>query len=186
MKRLPAYTLAGLAVLLILQGCAGRGHVIPKDTLSHIYAEMFVADQWLKDHPSSRKTADTTFFYEPVFKKYGYNSKDYDASLRYYTRHPEKFSRLLEKSSDILEQDINRMKGIKNEQELARKFNEAIKGYVSHDFADSTMWSETVADSILTVIKENAERRDSIRTDSLEAPGQLAGAEPLAEEREDL
>lgn len=174
MKSTCKYLPVLIVALFLLQGC-GRGRVIPRNTMSHIYAEMFVADQWLKDHPSSRKTADTTLFYDPILKKYGYNARDYDASVRHYTKHPDRFAKLLEKSVDIIEADIDRMKGIRERQELVRKLNSFSSGYIRSDFADSTSWDGTVAYPILKTIRNNAERRDSVRADSLEASGQFAG-----------
>lgn len=186
MKRLSAYLLAFIAALSLLQGCLGRGRVIPKDAMSRIYAEMFVADQWLRDHPDSRKTADTTLFYDPILKKYGYNARDYDASIRYYSKHTDRYSKVLDKSSEILENEVKRLKDIKYKQELVRKLNSFESSYEYNDFSDSTSWNKTIADSIFIIRKDNAERRDSVRTDSLETARQFIGTEFIATKRESL
>ena len=144
--------------------------------MSAIYVEMYVADQWLKDHPASAKTADTTLFYDPIFKKYGYNFRDYDASLRHYVSRPEDYLKIIEKSVKMLEADLDRLEDIKTRQERARKLNAAICGYEYRDFADLAT----------SLYKYYAERRDSVRTDSLKAPWVVAGIEPIADKREDL
>ena len=185
MKRLSGWLLLLAASVPLVSGC-GRGRVIPKDKMVCIYADMLIADQWLKDHPGARKTADTTFFYEPVFKKYGYNTKDYDASLRFYLKTPDKFSKIMEDAASILDREVERLKNVQEEQKNARNLNARIKGYSRKNFADSLSWGVTLADSILLVLKENAERRDSIRTDTLETAGQLVGSEPVADEGQTL
>ena len=97
-----------LLVALVLTSCGAR--VIPRDTMASIYAEMFLVDQWLKnDRPLSRK-ADTSFVYEPILEKYGYTSADYRKSVVRYMDDPERFSRILEKTEDILNKHIELLK----------------------------------------------------------------------------
>ena len=63
-----------LVLPCLLTGCAQRGRVIPEEKMSRIYEDMLLADQWLRDHPDSRKAADTTLFFDPIFKRYGYRA----------------------------------------------------------------------------------------------------------------
>ena len=95
--------LAGLVLLLLFPGCGRRGRVIPAGKLAEIYVDMFLADQWISDNYSGKRVADTSDFYGPIFKAHGYTFKDYDCSVNHYLQNPEGYSRLLEKSADILE-----------------------------------------------------------------------------------
>lgn len=56
------YSLIGVVLvsLLLLASCSEKGRVIPQDKFSEIYAEMFLADQWLTSRYSERTKADTT------------------------------------------------------------------------------------------------------------------------------
>ena len=71
--------------------------------MADIYADMVLASEWLQVHPEYEKKADTTLFYELVFKKYGYTFRDYDFSLSHYIKDPLGFSKILDKSSERLE-----------------------------------------------------------------------------------
>ena len=102
MERFIRIVLAVLVSAVCLCSCGRDGKVIPRSKLSRIYAEMFLADQWLNDNPGLRKTADTTRFYETIFRKFGYGFEDYDASVNYYLNHPEKYKKIIERTQDKL------------------------------------------------------------------------------------
>lgn len=91
-----------LAALVLVFSCGNRGRVIPADKFADIYADMFLADQWLKNNFQQKKIADTTLFYEPIFNEYGYTLVDYDASVKYYLKKPAKYSKILKKASKKL------------------------------------------------------------------------------------
>ena len=103
-----------LVMLLLLPLSCSRGRIIPARKMAQIYADMLLADQWLRDNPSMRTQADSTLFYGAVFKKYGYSFKDYDASVRFYIEDPAAFSKILKKSSVRLDKRREAM-----EKELA-------------------------------------------------------------------
>lgn len=85
-------------VAWVLSACSKGGRVIPASKMADIYADMFLADQWIASHYSERRKADTTMFYEPIFEKYGYTTKDYDASVKYYISKPDDYSKILKTS----------------------------------------------------------------------------------------
>lgn len=97
-----------LAVLCLALtfSCSGGGKVIPKKKMVRIYADMFVADQWLNQNYKAERVADTSFVYEAIFEKYGYDSEDYRASVDYYIQDPDRFARILRQT--VLELE-NRM-----------------------------------------------------------------------------
>lgn len=156
MKKVLAYVVLALALLSVLASCDRRGRVIPKKTLSKIYAEMFAADEWLRDHPDARKTADTTFFYDPIFKKYGYTRKDYDASVREYIKSPDKYAQLINNTVKILDAEKKRLESIRSKQNLVKAMNDGICGYE---------WKDFEADTSFIYLKSDVERGYSVRTD---------------------
>ena len=98
MKKISEYfVLCALICLCLLPSCH-RARIISARDMSDIYAEMFLADQWLNNNYQVKSTADTTRFYESIFRKYGHDFKDYDASVNYYLRRPEKYRKILERS----------------------------------------------------------------------------------------
>ena len=98
-------------VLLVAVACRGP-RVIPKDTLTDIYTEMFIADQMVRDADIPRAQMDTMLLYEAVFEKYGYDTEDYLYSLRYYLKDPERFGKVFENVSKRLEGEVEALKKI--------------------------------------------------------------------------
>lgn len=129
-------------VAVILAGCSHRaGKVIPKAKMADIYYDMFVADQWLGDHGRARRTADTTLFYEPIFRAHGYTFKDFDRSVSHYLRDPERFSKILSQVADRLDKESKRLAGIQGEIENFR----GIGGYVRKEFPTDTLsWPDSL------------------------------------------
>ena len=98
-------------VLLVAVACRGP-RVIPKDTLTDIYTDMFLADQMVRDADIPRAQMDTMLLYEAVFEKYGYDTEDYLYSLRYYLKDPERFGKVFENVAKRLEGEVDALKKI--------------------------------------------------------------------------
>ena len=102
MRKISEYALLGMLICLCLLPSCRRAKIISTRDMSDIYAEMFLADQWLNSNNDVRKTADTTRFYETIFRKYGHDFDDYDASVNYYLNRPEKYRKILERAQQKL------------------------------------------------------------------------------------
>ena len=81
--------------------------------MAEIYADMLVADQWVLDNPGTRTKADTSLVYEPIFNSYGYTTEDYRASVGYYMKDPERYSRILRSTTEILDERIAYLQELK-------------------------------------------------------------------------
>ena len=107
---------AVFAVLLLIVSCSGdNGKVIPRSKLAEIYAEMFMTDQWISSTPGVRHIADTSLVYEPILEKYGYTSADYRKSVDRYMDDPERFSRILRTTGELLDKRLTSLKKRKEE-----------------------------------------------------------------------
>lgn len=180
-----------MALFLCVTGCHRHGKVIPKSKMVLIYADMFLADQWLISHSDARAVADTTLFYEPIFRRYGYTSKDYDASVSYYIDRPDKFNKVLQKTGKLLNEKYLEYQKIADRLDVAGKANGKDFGYELRDFRnDSTLCLEFLRDTlgiirdIETTSTDNASRRDSIRTYKEPEVGKLIGHKPAPHPRE--
>lgn len=110
-----------IAVLVFLLGSCGRGEkIIPRAKLSEIYAEILVADQLIYSDYDIRRVADTSWVYEPILEKYGYDGDDYRASVAKYIKDPDRFARILRRTGVILE---DRLKELKKEKEIIESMN---------------------------------------------------------------
>lgn len=97
-KRILHIVVVAFAFVCVL-ACSGRGaRVIPKKTFAKIYAEMALADQWLRDNYSLRPVADTSLFYEAVFARHGYTADDYRCSIEHYLQNPDEYKRIMDRS----------------------------------------------------------------------------------------
>lgn len=123
------------AVSLLISGC-GRPKLIPEKELVSLYVDMFIADQWLRDHPDERKIADTTLFFDPIFRKHGYNFEDYDKSMNYYVAHPDEFNNITTRVADEL-----RMMTSAKQKAMDRK--KAMISYRECDFLSDSLWQES-------------------------------------------
>lgn len=102
MKRSLHTLVAALVVVMTLFSCT-RARIIPRRTFVKIYADMFLADEWVKDNPSMRRQVDTSLIYEPIFESYGYTTDDYLKSVEHYMNDTERYARMLKKAGDILD-----------------------------------------------------------------------------------
>jgi hypothetical protein len=133
-----------LAVVLAgLCACGHRGRVISENKLVRIYHDMFLADQWVRDHPDAREVADTTLLFDPIFRRYGYSFEDYDRSVQYYLDHTERYFKLLNrvekqlrKEGDALQLEADRLAARDVELSKYRR------GFSRKDFStDSLRWA---------------------------------------------
>ena len=143
--------------------------------MTDIYADMFLADQWLADHPAERSRVDTMLFYDPILQRHGYTFEDYDASVQHYLRDPEKFSRIFRDAANKLKDGRDRYRRKAEMLAGVRDFNASIKGYKVKDFEEDTLvWRSAFKDSMrrLALLRDSLERdslyRDSLRLDSLQ------------------
>lgn len=179
--------IAVLVLALAAMVSCGKGRIIPAGTMADIYADMFIYDQWLRDHTAERKAADTLLFYEPIFKRYGYTFKDYDATVSKYLKDPERFAKVFRQAGEQLKERKKYYEGLRDRYKEINESNAAIRGFVDKDFeGDTVIWQPLYEtenlDSVLIEYawsdtlkarearaklekKGNAKRRDGIRAD---------------------
>lgn len=149
MGRALSYVAALVLASAAFVSCGREEKVIPKDELSEIYAEMFLMDQWIFSHPEARRSADTSFVYEPIFEKYGYTSDDYRASMDYYLKDPDKYARILRETSVILE---TRLKELRQEKDMLTSLDRIAENRllyaVRYDFGRDSGYQYDIRDSI--------------------------------------
>lgn len=132
MKKVLTAVIVALA-LLASGGCARKARVIPAGTLADIYAEMFMADQWLQQNSRYRRTADTTNFYAPIFEKYGYTVEDYDASVRHYLHKPDNYAKILKHAGTKLSKEEKRLQAYEDALKKQAKFSPYIPSEFRYD-----------------------------------------------------
>lgn len=176
--------LALLVCACLLPSCR-HVKIMSERDMSDIYAEMFLADQWLNDNPGLKRTADTTRFYETIFRRFGYGFEDYDASVNYYLNHPEKYKKIVERAQNKLR---STQKSLESFEKALERQNQILAGLgalhlpvfaVDSVKVDTLMvwapWRDTLSyrDSVLRErlrldsLRLDSLRRDSLRRDSL-------------------
>lgn len=108
--KVSAKILVAVAVVALCAVACARGpRIIPKSKMEKIYTEVLLADQWLAVNYQYTAVADTTLFYETIFRKYGFDTDDFRASLEYYMRDPLKFSRMMKNVAVKMETEAERL-----------------------------------------------------------------------------
>ena len=137
-----------LLALCCLFSCGKKDKLIPRSTISDIYAELFISDQWLREQPAEFRIADTCRFYEPIFNKYGYTTLDFRNSANYYLQDPRRFSRILQRASVQLEERAKYLERLSSDiesirEEITRLREAAVTPPVFYDsaFFAASAWS---------------------------------------------
>lgn len=144
MKKYLQHILILLAAVMILVPSCKReaARVIPRSKLAKIYAEMFVTDQWIQSKPGLRTIADTSLVYEPILQKYGYDSDDYQYSIDRYMDDPERFSRILRTTAEILDKEI---KSLQKQHAELKLHEQRKKEIASIDLPDFQLYDEFIS-----------------------------------------
>lgn len=121
--------IAVVTVIFAMTLSCRRARVIPKDTLTDIYVEMLLADQWIVLTGISMMS-DTHFVYRPIFEKYGYTADDYRFSVQTYLRDPEEYAKLFAGVEKKLSDRVDVLDGLEN----VRRRQDSIK------YANNMRW----------------------------------------------
>ena len=105
MKGLHRMVFLAAALMAAVVSCSDGPKVIPVRKMEKIYREMFLADQWIGDFGEKKPKADTTWFYEPIFEKYGYDVEDYRKSVDYYLNDPKRYAEMMERVVKSMEDE---------------------------------------------------------------------------------
>lgn len=106
MKKVLRIVLPLMVLVSAVVSCSREGRVIPVRKMERIYREMLLADQWLAENPDKRGIADTTWFYEPIFEKYGFTLSDYQKSVDRYLNDPKRYAEMLGRVEEGLRNDL--------------------------------------------------------------------------------
>lgn len=98
-----------IVLVLVAVAACQNPRIIPKDTLTDIYEDMFLADQLVRERNLPQPQMDTLLVYEAVFNKYGYNTDDYMNSVRYYLKDPERFAKVFDEVNRRLEAKVKEL-----------------------------------------------------------------------------
>ena len=135
-----------VAIILFSSCSVGDGKVISRRDMAEIYAEMLLTDQWIATRPELRKKADTSLVYEPILNKYGYTTLDYVHTMDKYMDDPERYSRILRTTGEILDSKLKELEIQKEELERLeqiRKRLDKVRAEVSRYITYKTHYPDT-------------------------------------------
>ena len=122
MKKLLGMAFLFAALMVAAPSCSDGPKVIPVHKMEKIYREMFLADQWLVDFHEKRAKADTTWFYEPIFERYGYTVEDYRKTVDYYLNDPKRFADMMDRVVQDMEKEMTSInRGIERKEAIRHK-----------------------------------------------------------------
>ena len=97
------FALPLLLLLLVTAACHRGPKILDKSEFADLYADMLLADEWVRLHPETRRDADTMLVYAEAFKRHGVSPSDVKANLEYYLQDPLRYSRSMELTLKRLE-----------------------------------------------------------------------------------
>ena len=172
------YIFAAFLSVLLLFSCGFReAKVISRKDMAQIYAEMLLTNQWRVTTPSMRRCAATSLVYEPILNRYGYTKEDYILSVNKYMDDPERYSRILRTTGEILDEKLSalneRKEKLEKEAALRRALEEIrieaeidIAEYFPYLFDEPYVhYYDSVAvelDSMMVYRLRNVERTDTV------------------------
>lgn len=130
--------LAVVSLLLALAGCRKAPKIIPQNEFGELYAELLLADQWVKTHPSERRVADTSFVYAQILERHGYTDDQVVASMKHYLQDPLRYKRAMEVTVARLERHHNE---VETELTIRRHNKEFMDRYHKGNRKD-TVWTQ--------------------------------------------
>lgn len=108
-----------------------------------LYVDMFISDAWLKDNKDAKARADTTLFFDPIFRRHGYTFDDYERSIQFYSGDMETFSKILDSAARILSDKSAELEKKDAAILRARHLEDSLRAH----------WVDFVGDSILLKMK---------------------------------
>ncbi len=138
MKKLHGIILIAVVLSSVALSCTDKARVIPVRKMEKIYREMFLADQWLEDFPEKKEMAETTWFYVPIFERYGYTVEDYRKSVDYYLNDPKRYADMIDRVIKDMEAEAEVIDKNLLRQERARdradSIARALRAFAAEDF----------------------------------------------------
>lgn len=132
MKRFALIIVAAFLVLG-MNSCRKGATVIPRRTMTKIYAEMALADESLATIDwRERRDADTTRIYEAIFARYGYTTADFKASEEEYLHDPGRYVKMLKNAMLSVEAETKLLKAENDRREAARNKARSIMRFAPH------------------------------------------------------
>lgn len=119
--------------------CEHKPKVLKPKKMSEIYADLFIADSWLRDNQDKRRKADTTLFLDPIFEDHKVDYKDFYVSLEYYTAHPEEYSDILTGAIDIIQERYEVISALSEQYNLAEEERKKLPKYHIINFGADSM-----------------------------------------------
>ena len=108
-------------LILILSACSkDKEIIIPKNTLSEVLADMYLADQYISQYSSNVHLGDTVAVYEGIFNKYGYTYTDYNYSMAHYLKRSDRLVKIYKNAKTILEKRRDEVQAEINRREAKR------------------------------------------------------------------
>lgn len=158
------YTFLFLFIAFSICSCS-RSKVLSEKKMEDLYVDMFIADQWLRDHGDCRDKADSSLYYDVVFRKHHCTFEDYDASLKYYLGKTDKFVDLTKRVSDRLDKMADEMsKQIIRDAEIDKTNEDNKVDYTFVDFSQKGVGTEYFGkiDSTVTMKDTLSTKKDTV------------------------
>jgi hypothetical protein len=112
-------------LIIILFSCSGKKakYIIPEKKMVPLLVDMHIADAMGLDYTLRQNMLrlDSAALYGGIFEKHGVTKMQFDSTISYYTRHPDRLSKLYEKVISSLSKLESEIKKAEENEALRRK-----------------------------------------------------------------
>lgn len=110
---------------IILLSCSGKKtkYLIPEKKMVTLLVDMHVADAMGLDYTLSQRQLriDSATLYGGIFEKHGVTKKQFDSTVSYYTKRPDRLSKLYDKVTSSLSKLESEIREAEENEALRRK-----------------------------------------------------------------
>lgn len=199
-----------ISFIAVLLCCSCRREVIiPKDKMSEIIAQLYMADQYISVYHKFSAQRDSSRLFASIIDEYGYTAEDYRRSISYYLERKDSYKsiivaakeRLIERqrilkdkiSTDNFEQvllsDTSKLKTIpviKSLVELKKRYGTPVSATDTIPCDSTTLWSFCFpTDELFSFVGELEKQKDSVKNVTAEvnaASDAVVKVEPAPED----
>ncbi|HPI45311.1 MAG TPA: DUF4296 domain-containing protein [Tenuifilaceae bacterium] len=83
-------------ITIFFIGCSGNP-IIPQRDMVLILKQIYITDGVVSISESNLGYKDSIAYYEPILKKYGYTTAEFDSSIKYYSQRTEELDEIFDK-----------------------------------------------------------------------------------------
>ena len=161
-------------LVLLLSGAlftaCSKPKLLSKETLADVYAELYLADQYIKINQGVNLLADSTLIYNAIFEHYGCTLEDYQYSIAHYISTDKAFPEIVDMAYKKVHKETQRLTAISG-------YN--VGGLIVDNIFPKVEFPESIAEEELNNLKTKEFWKYTFKGDTIRPFDMVKSAEKL-------